>query len=88
MVYGPFDRRNTLDLFFEFLLNAASLPGMPRWIRVLVGVLLTLVFLVAVGALALYALAIPGPWPLRLVAGLFAVALVLGYGGMLRSLKR
>ena len=82
MVYGPFDRRNTLDLFFEFLLNAASLPGMPQWIRVLVGVLLTLVFLVAVGVLV-----IPGPWPSRLVAGLFAVAIVLGHGGMLRSLK-
>ena len=70
-----------MDLFFEFLLNAASLPGMPQWIRVLTGVLFTLVFLVAVGALALYALVIPGPWPPRLVAGLFAVALVLGYGG-------
>ncbi len=72
-----------MDLFFEFLLSAANLPGMPRWMRVLTGALLTLAFLVGAGALV-----VPGPWPPRLLAGSLAAALALGYGWLLYSLKR
>lgn len=77
-----------MDVFLEFLLNAAGLPGMPRWVRVLTGVLFTLVFLVAIGALALYALVVPGPWPPRLLAGVLAAALAVGYWQQIRSLRR
>lgn len=77
-----------MEILLDLLTEMAGLSGAPRWIRILAKGLLTLVFVLAAGALILYALVAQKPLVLRLLAAGLAAALTAGYVFMLRTMRK
>ena len=77
-----------MEILLDLLTEMAGMSGAPRWIRILTKVLLTLVFVLAAGALILYALVAQKPLALRLLAAGLAAALTAGYAFMLRTMRK
>lgn len=77
-----------MEILLDLLTEMAGMSGAPRWIRILAKGLLTLVFVLAAGALILYALVAQKPLVLRLLAAGLAAALTAGYVFMLRTMRK
>lgn len=77
-----------MEILLDLLTEMAGMSGAPRWIRILAKGLLTLVFVLAAGALILYALVAQKPLLLRLLAAGLAAALAAGYVLLLRRTRK
>ncbi len=77
-----------MEFLLDLLVEMASLSGAPRWVRLLTKGLLTLIFVLAVSSLVLYALIAEKPWLPRLLAAGLAAALAAGYVFLLRRIRK